>query len=151
MRQPKLWISLLILLVLGLHAVPVLSYQGYRQTRWPFLTWAMYARSHPPGPVQVMTRRLIGTAASGAEENITAYALGLPGPAFRNAYFVPLSKHDSSAAAELLTRLNRGRNDALVAIRLEEVRSTLSDTGVVREELPIITYRVESGAEVSIP
>jgi len=28
MRQPRVWSSIVILLVIGLHAVPVLSYQG---------------------------------------------------------------------------------------------------------------------------
>ena len=48
--QTRTRISLFILLILGLHAIPVLWYQGERQTRWPFLAWAMYARSFPPGP-----------------------------------------------------------------------------------------------------
>ena len=151
MRQPKLWISLLILLVLGLHALPVLSYQGYQQTRWPFLTWAMYARSYPPGPIQVVVRRLIARATSGAEREVTYYQVGLSKAAFRNAYLVPLSKHDSVAARELLTRLNQKRDDKLVRIRLEQVRSTLSDTGVAREELPVIDYQAAPGHEVSSP
>jgi len=151
MRQPKLWISLLILLVLGLHALPVLSYQGYRQTRWPFLTWAMYARSYPPGPIQVMVRRLIARATSGTEEEVTSYHVGLSQAAFRNAYLVPLSKHDSTAARELLTRLNQERDDKFVRVRLEQVQSTLSDTGIVREELPVIYYQATPGPEVGSP
>lgn len=140
MRGPKVWISMLILLVIGLHALPVLSWQGYRQTRWPILSWAMYAKSYPPGPVYVLTRRIIATAESGREEEITARLLGLPFPAFRNAYVVPMSRHDSTAPRALLDRLNESRSDRVVAVRLEQVRSTLTDTGVVQEELPVIRY-----------
>ena len=78
MRDSKLWISALILLVLGLHAIPVISYQGHRQTRWPFLAWAMYARSWPPGPIQTMDRALVGRTAAGTEEEVTAWLAGLP-------------------------------------------------------------------------
>jgi hypothetical protein len=141
MREPKVvWISILILVIIGLHALPVLSWQGHRQTRWPILSWAMYAKSYPPGPIEVLTRRMIATAESGAEEEIKAWLAGLPFPAFRNAYLVPMSRHDSAAPRALLAQLNKGRSDRLVALRLVQVRSTLTDTGVVREELPVINY-----------
>jgi hypothetical protein len=142
--QLKTRISLLILLVIGLHAVPVLFYQGERQTRWPFLAWAMYARSYPPGPVTVATRRLIATFASGKEEKVTSPVVGLPGPAFQETYIAPLWKGDSTPAYELIRLLNRKRNDPVVRLRLEGERQTLVDTGVVREVLPAVTYQAHS-------
>ena len=54
--QLKTRISLFILLIIGLHAVPVVFYQGERQTRWPFLAWAMYSQSYPAGPITVAKR-----------------------------------------------------------------------------------------------
>lgn len=49
MRQSKVWISIGIILLIALHAVPVLS-AGFRKRTWPILDWAMYkdsrARSH---------------------------------------------------------------------------------------------------------
>jgi hypothetical protein len=146
-RQPKVWISLLILLVIGLHALPVLSYQGHRQTRWPFLAWAMYARSYPPGPVQVVERTIVAATASGEEHAITPYVVGLSKPAFRNAYLVPLAKGDSAAARELLRRLNAGRDVPFAQVTLGGVQSTLSDTGVVRDPLPRYVYRADAGRE----
>lgn len=142
--RPKTRISLLILLVIGLHALPVLSYQGERQTRWPFLAWAMYARSYPPGPVAVATRRLIATFASGKEEKVTAGVVGLPGPAFQETYIAPLWKGDSTPAYELIRLLNRERKDPVVRLRLEGERQTLVDTGVVKEVLPVLTYQAHS-------
>ena len=141
MRDSKLWISALILLVLGLHAIPVISYQGHRQTRWPFLAWAMYARSWPPGPIQTMDRALVGRTAAGTEEEVTAWLAGLPRPAFRNAYVNPLFEGDSVLARELMERVNRGRDDPFVEIRTSGQRYTLADDGVVTEDLPVFTYR----------
>jgi hypothetical protein len=139
--QVKTRISLLILLVIGLHAVPVLSYQGERQTRWPFLAWAMYAQSYPPGPITVATRRLIATSASGKEERVNPQDVGLPTPAFRKTYILPLWKGDSTPAYELIQRLNRDRHDPVVRLRLEGERQTLADTGIVKEALPVLTYQ----------
>ena len=142
----KTRISLLILLVIGLHAVPVLSYQGERQTRWPFLAWAMYARSYPPGPIAIATRRLVATYASGKEEQVTERLVGLPGPALMKTYIAPLWKGDSMPAYELIQRLNRGRSDPVVQLRREGERRLLVDTGVVREALPVVTYRAHPSA-----
>ena len=144
--QRKTRISLLILLVIGLHAVPVLSYQGERQTRWPFLAWAMYARSYPPGPIVVVMARLIATTAGGKEEEISSRQVGLPGPAYYKTFVGPVSKGDSTAAFELIRRLNRERDDPVVQVRIEGDRVILADTGVVKEALPVVTYRAEPSA-----
>ena len=141
MRDPKVRISALILLVLGLHAVPVLSYQGHRQTTWPFLAWAMYAKSHPPGPIETMNRFLIGRTSTGQEEAVTAGLVGLSKPAFRNSYLNPLYRGDSATALELIGRINRGREDPIVEVRTVGTRYTLSEAGVITESLPVITYR----------
>lgn len=139
--QLKTRISLLILLIIGLHAVPVLSYQGGRQTRWPFLAWSMYARSYPPGPITMEQRHLIAITASGREEEADGRLVGIPGAAFRNQYVTPLWRGDSTPAYELIERLNRGRKDPVIRLRLEGVRQTLVDTGVVKEPLPVLTYQ----------
>jgi hypothetical protein len=139
--QLKTRISLFVLVIIGLHAVPVLFYQGERQTRWPFLAWAMYARSFPPGPITVSKRRLVATLASGKEEEVTGPLIGLPTPAFRETYIAPLWNGDSTPAYELIHRLNRERADPVVRLRLEDLRQTLVDTGVVKDTLPVLTYQ----------
>jgi hypothetical protein len=141
MRDSKVWISALIVLILGLHALPVLSYQGLRQTRWPFLAWAMYAKSYPPGPIDTMNRFLIGTTASGKQESVTSNLVGLSKPAFRNGYVNPLYQGDSLTAHELLSRINRSREDPIVELRTIGTRYSISDTGVVTEKLPVFVYR----------
>ncbi|HEY7480355.1 MAG TPA: hypothetical protein VH680_07575 [Gemmatimonadales bacterium] len=146
MRDTKVWISALILLILGLHAVPVLSYQGMRQTRWPFLTWAMYAKAYPPGPIQTMNRFLIGTTLRGQKEEVTPRLVGLTKPSFRNMYINPLYRGDSALAGELISRLNRGRDDPFVELRTIGTRYAIADTGVVTEQLPVFVYRAEPSA-----
>jgi hypothetical protein len=144
--QPKTRISLLILLIICLHAVPVVSYQKARQTRWPFLLWAMYAKSYPPGPIVVVRRRVMATSAGGKEEEITSRLVGLPGPAFRNTYVAPLWNGDSALGSELMRRLNDKRDDPVVRLRLEGEQLILTDTAVVREPLPTVTYRADPSA-----
>ena len=140
-QHSRVLISVLILVVLGLHLVPIVSYQGHRQTTWPFLAWAMYARAYPPGPVRTMNRDLVGTTSAGEEEPVTPRLIGLSRDAFRNGYVNPLYRGDSSTALELITRLNRGRTVPIVALRTDGKVFTLSDTGVVIETLPVIVYR----------
>jgi len=133
-------ISLFILLLLGLHALPVLSYQGVRQTRWPFLVWAMYARSIPPGPIEVTLRTLYGATSNGRDQEVTPADVGLSGPAFRNAYLLPLANGDTGTARVLLDRINEHRTEPLVDLRLETIRHRLVDTGVVTEMPPAFHY-----------
>ena len=143
MRRPKVFISLLILLVIGLHALPVLSYQGNRQTRWPFLAWAMYAKSLPPGPIQTMSRRVVGITLKGDRDAVTPELVGLGEPTFRKMYLRALYEGDDSTARALASWLNRQRDDPYVELRLEGEKFTLADTGVVKEELPVRAYRID--------
>ncbi|MGH7513459.1 MAG: hypothetical protein ACREOQ_11110 [Gemmatimonadales bacterium] len=133
-------ISLLILIVLGLHALPVLSYQGVRQTRWPFLVWAMYARSYPAGPIEVVLRNLVAVSPEGERREVDASVVGLSGPAYRNNYLAPFSRGDSTAGRWLIDRLNRLGPDSVAQIRLETVRYRLVDPGVAVDTLPAIVY-----------
>ena len=139
MARRRAWISALILVIIGLHALPVLSRQGNRQTRWPFLAWSMYAKSYPPGPVEVVKRRVIGARASGGEEEITYTDVGLPFPTFRALYVLPIEKHDTAAGRALLARLNAARSDSFVTLRLETVRARLAPSGVVWDTLPALS------------
>jgi hypothetical protein len=148
MRKSKVWISIVILLILGLHALPVLSYQGHRQTRWPFLAWAMYAKSFPPGPIQTVKRRIVGRTFKGETTQLTGYLVGVPTPTLRNAYIKPLLAGDSTAARELLSRLNRDREDPFVEVWVEGEQHTLTDSGIVKENFRGTTFRVHSSDKI---
>jgi hypothetical protein len=140
MREPKTWISLAILTVIALHAVPILSYQGYRQNRWPILAWAMYAKSYPAGPVQTESRHLVGMTQEGKRLEITPWLAGVPQAAMGKAFVRPLLQGDSAKAGQLFGRLNQSRPDPVIEIRVEQERWAVSDTGLVHEVLPITSY-----------
>jgi hypothetical protein len=141
LRGSKLYISIFILLMIGLHALPVILRQGQRQTLWPFLAWAMYKDSRPPGPIQAEQRHVFVVTAEGVREEVTPSLVGLSVPALGRTYVRLMLADDSSAARDLVTRLNVGRGDPYVELFLDVQRYTVSDTGLVREHRPVIAYR----------
>jgi hypothetical protein len=143
MRQSKAWISIGILVVIGLHAVPVLS-AGLRKQVWPFLDWAMYKDSRAPGPIQVKKKRIFAVTQSGRKERVTPTLLGSTGYGLHALYEVPMLRNDSAAARDLFKRLNVQRQDPFVELRVESETYTVSDTGVVRKDNPVITYSAAS-------
>jgi hypothetical protein len=138
----KTGVSVFIILVLALHALPVLSYQGVRQTRWPFLAWAMYAKSYPPGPIVVTIRQIFGVSTDGRRREVTPYLVGLSGPAFRNTYLLPLENGDSAVARRLGNTVNREGRDIMTQLRLETTQYRLVDSGVVVDTAPAVTFPV---------
>jgi hypothetical protein len=142
MRQPKIWISILIIVAVGVHTVPVL-YRPMQKRLWPILDWGMYKESRPAGPIQANKLRVIGITLKGESQPITPYLVGSSGLALRGLYTKPMWDGDSSAARRLVRRLNRGRADPFVELRLESEKYLVTDTGVVKQENPVISYRVD--------
>jgi hypothetical protein len=142
MREPKIWISIFILLVIGLHALPVLSYEGGRQTRWPILAWAMYARAMPPGPIEMRKRRIFAFSSGGTKELVTPDLAGVNQGALTTQYLRPMWAGDSAVAQQLLRRLNREREDPFVGLWIEGEKYTLVGDSIVTEAFPVITYGV---------
>jgi hypothetical protein len=103
----------------------------------------MYKDSRPAGPIQATRRRIIGITQKGQTEEVTASLVGLGPPAMSKLYIRPMLAGDSSAVRRLVDRLNPGREDPFVAIRIENETYTVSDTGLVRADGPVLTYRVE--------
>lgn len=143
MTRYRALISTTIVLVIGLHAVPVI-YRAERGTLWPFMQWAMYKSSSPPGPIQTQTRRIVAMSTSGREEEVTPALLGLSVTVLEGWYLRPMGVGDSTAAGRLMDRLNRVTGDSIVAVRLESALYTVTDTGVARQDKPAITYRVSA-------
>jgi len=143
MRPYKIWISTVILLVIGLHAVPVL-HAGLRKRIWPILDWAMYKDASPPGPIETDRKRILGMTASGRRRVITKELVGLSSFALDRLYAKPMKVGDSTAARQLMTRLNQHRPDPFVEVRLEVVTYTATDSGIVRHANPPLTYRTAS-------
>jgi hypothetical protein len=140
MPRRKTLVSIVILLVIGLHAVPVL-YRSERGTLWPFMQWSMYKNSVPPGPVDAHQRRILAITAGGRSDTVTPHLLGLSITVLKERYLVPIAKGDLSPAPELIARLNRHRSDPVVELRLEGETYTVTDTGIASRDDPEVTYR----------
>jgi len=140
MPRYKTLISIVILLVIGLHAVPVL-YRSERGTLWPFMQWAMYKNSRKAGPIDVHQRRILAITADGRRDTVTPHLLGLSITVLKQRYLAPIAGGDLSPAPELIARLNRHRSDPVVELRLEGETYTVTDTGIVRTDDPVVTYR----------
>jgi hypothetical protein len=140
MPRRKTLVSMVILLVIGLHAVPVL-YRSERGTLWPFMQWAMYKNSRKAGPIDTHLRRILAITATGRSDTVTPRLLGLSITVLQQRYLAPIAKGDLSSAPELIDRLNRHRDDPVVELRLEGETYTVTDTGIVRTDDPVVTYR----------
>jgi len=132
--------SIVILVVLALHVVPVV-YSRERDTLWPFMVWAMYKNSRPAVPVEVNQRHILAVSASGARDTVTPERLGLSITMLDWRYHRPLMRGDSSVVPALFERLNEGRTDPYVELRLVSETYTVTDTGLARRANPVITYR----------
>lgn len=132
---PKLAVSLAILLILALQALPVLQADAWRR-QWPFLKWAMYKNSKPPGPISLNTWRIVGVTAGGASTEVTSDLVGLPGMTIARLYTGPMDDGDTAAARRLMALVNRQQHDSVVELRLEGTRYDLTADGIVSEEVP---------------
>lgn len=132
--------SIVILLVLGLHLIPIVS-RAERDTVWPFMIWAMYKHSRPAGPVEVNQRHILAVTASGARDTVTPELLGLSITILDQRFHRPLMGGDTTVVPALFERLNRGRADPYVELRLVSETYTVTDTGLARRRNPVVTYR----------
>jgi hypothetical protein len=136
----KAFASIAILVVLGLHAIPVV-YARERDTMWPFMIWAMYKHSRPAGPIVVNQRQILAVTASGARDTVTPERLGLSITVLDQRFHRPLMNGDTSVVPVLLERLNRDRTDPYVELDVVSETYTITDTGLVRVKNPDAIYR----------
>jgi len=129
MRSSKAWVSLWIVLAVGLHAVPIVLRERQNQTTWPWLTWAMYKDSRPAGPIVGERRRLSGITESGRQVIIDEDSAGLSKFVVNRAYVRPWLLGDTTAAPRLFAHLNQQRRDPLVEVRLSVETYTITDSG----------------------
>ena len=133
----KVAVSLVILLILALHALPVIQREQQWRRQWPFLLWAMYKSAKKPGPIVINTLRIAGTTAEGARVPLTSHIVGLPPMTIGRMYSGPMSRGDLAAAQQLMARINRLHSDSFVELRLEGTRYRLTNDGIVPEEIPV--------------
>jgi hypothetical protein len=75
---------------------------------------------------------------------VTAYLVGMSQTALRNKYLQPMWSGHSSAAQQLMRRLNQKRDDPFIELRIEGETYTLSEGHIVTEELPVTAYRLNT-------
>lgn len=143
MRRYKVLVSIAILLIIVLHALPVLS-RGLRKRVWPFLDWAMYKDAVAAGPVRADIRQLVGVTRKGSRVELIDDTVGVSSFVLDRLYIKPMLQGDSSAARQLAGLLNRKRQDSFVEIRLETQTYFATDSGIVKSRTPAIAYRVGS-------
>lgn len=141
MSQTKRLISFAIVVLIALHAVPVL-HKGIRKRMWPILDWAMYKDSHLAGPIQAQKKRLVAVTSTGATHPVSKENVGVSSFVFDRVYVKPMRTGDSTAARALLARLNVERADRFVEVRVESETYRVADTGIVMTENPAIVYRL---------
>jgi len=154
MRFSKLFASLIILLVLGLHIPPFFQeFYGTRQTFWPFMVWGMYRYSNDgKRPVESMVRRTIGITRKGEEVNIDAPAwprffnlfratpkepihyVGLNYFGLQRLHLKPIWQGDMASIRQFVKWLNQRRTEPVIALRLESETYTLSKDGLVKKQ-----------------
>jgi hypothetical protein len=132
--------SAVIVLVIGLHAVPVIS-SAERDTLWPFMVWSMYKHSRAAGPIEVHQRHFLAVTASGVRDTVTPELLGVSITVLTQRYLRPLLTGDTTVVPRILERLNRGRTDPYVELNLVSETYTATDTGLTRRENPVLIYR----------
>jgi hypothetical protein len=142
--QHKVLLSLFILLVIGLHGLPLVFRKGPSQMSWPFLLWTMYKDSRPSGPIEARETRLMGVTSAGNPQVLTIDILGLPKPTIQKLYIKRMRAGDSSAAQQLFRRINAHSPEPFVEIRIESIMYRLTDSGVVVGENPVLTFRADS-------
>jgi hypothetical protein len=107
------------------------------------MAWGMYRYAHDgKQPIQASVRRLIGITSQGQEFEINAADSGLFDFGFERLYLGPIINGDASAAQALAQRVNRGRKDPVVGLRLEGEIYTLTNNGVVKKNYDNVTYSI---------
>jgi len=123
-------ISLLILVVVGLQASTFVT--GTKI--WPFMAYCMYSDSRGPGPIAAARYRTIAKTASGKELDVNAELTGLLFFALKEHYLTPIRHGDRAVARQLADRINRNRNDPVVAFRFETKRFEITPDGIISSD-----------------
>ena len=149
MSLSRLLVSALILVVMGLHlgadAARAIHFSQWLGSRsWPVQAYGMYRNSSSDPVIRTTKRRLIGMTARGGDLEIQPRVSGLESQALFFHFVDPMQEEVQSVADRLADRINIGRLDPVVAFRIEEESVEISDSGLVREILPPVTYTVDN-------
>ena len=95
-----------------------------------------------PTTAAVVRWWIVAVTARGERLTLSPHLVGVSRSTLGKSFVRPLWSGDSARARGLFLRLNRGRTDPIVELRAEGERYSVSDTGLAKEALPTITYRL---------
>jgi hypothetical protein len=104
----------------------------------------MYKNSRPPGPIQARRTRLVGITADGTEHRIGTRDVGLPRHVVRDFFTDSLRGNNAALAQQFMRRLNRHRKDPFVEVRVVGQVFSLTPTGIVIRDNPVIRFVADS-------
>jgi hypothetical protein len=129
MRPRHIFISLLILLLVGLQASTFVT--GTKV--WPFMAYCMYSNCYGPQDIQAGKSKLYAVAASGEAFEVNEKTVGLAFHAWKERFYQPLKRRKPHAARRLAEKLAAGGRAPIVSFRLETRLYTITDRGIVEE------------------
>ncbi len=157
-------ISLFILIVIGLHALPLVQeLTGRRQTLWPIMAWGMYRKAHPSHE-KIMVKKLHITAKTANGDVLDVASIHHP-PFFnllkknyhkdgnrillghygyKRLFVKPMLKGDKQAARKLAALLNQDRQDPVTHIQIQSDLYEMGASGIKKVDSPVMTYDVSS-------
>jgi predicted DCC family thiol-disulfide oxidoreductase YuxK len=143
----QIFISLLILCVIGLHgwanvAKTLMPSSLIGDRSWPFLAYGMYRQSHDPRTIRTTKHEVIGITVSGEQLHLGPKELGMYPYALRRRYLDQLRGGSATTARFLADRINMDREDPVTAFRVESETYIISDTGVAMEAKEAVNYPV---------
>ncbi len=109
---------------------------------WPFMAYCMYADSYGPTPLKAAKHRVIAVTRDGEEFPLTIDVSGLRFFPLQHQFLRPMRNGDSEAGRRLGRRMNRDRDDPIIALRMESDVFTVVD-GEVRETLETTTLPLD--------
>jgi predicted DCC family thiol-disulfide oxidoreductase YuxK len=147
LSRSQMFISALIILILGLHAWANVAKVFFRSSlmgdrSWPFLAYGMYRYSYGSAIIQAAKTDVVGITAAGHEFKLTPEIVGMGGQALGRHYLRRMRSGDQGAARRLAERINIGRDDRVVAFHIQSENFAIFTSDLVSQGKKSETYRL---------
>jgi hypothetical protein len=155
-------ISLFIVMVIGLHVLPLLQeLSGKRQTLWPIMVWGMYRYAHPSDK-KINARKIYISARTESGDILEiapirhpivfnflrrnykkhSHRVPLAHYGYKRLFVEPMWQGNKHAAIKLANLLNQDRQDRITHIHIQTHFYNMGDAGIEKVGVPVITYKV---------
>jgi hypothetical protein len=138
MRPHHIVLSLVIVLLIGLQASTFVT--GTKI--WPFMAYCMYSHCYEPHDIEAGQSTVFAVTAAGNEFEVDERRVGLAFHAWKERFYQPMTRDEPDAPRRLADKLGGDEADPIVAFRVKRRVLTITDDGIVEENV-IKTYPVE--------